>query len=118
MKYVLFHSEGRHIGTLQTEKVEKYQVPCIVLDALPEVMFNVPATKIVMINEKENSVYLAEKPADPPKEPTETELLGAQLVSSELERLELKKQAETLGSQLVGMELRLLKLEAEKNVQK
>ena len=62
MKYVLFHSDGVHIGTLQTEEVGEYLVPFIVVDAIPDIMMNVPANKIVMINEKDNSVYLADRP--------------------------------------------------------
>lgn len=64
MKYVLFHSDGVHIGTLQTEEVGEYLVPFIVVDKIPDIMLNVPANKTVMINEKENSVYLAEKPKE------------------------------------------------------
>lgn len=49
----------------------------------------------------------------PPREPTETEVLGQQLVDRELEALELRTQNEVLGGQIVEKELQILDLQAQ-----
>lgn len=46
-----------------------------------------------------------------PVEPNEMDRLGTEMVSRELEALELRKQNEAQGAQIVGLELRLLSLE-------
>lgn len=46
-----------------------------------------------------------------PVEPNEMDRLGTEMVTRELEALELRKQNEAQGAQIVGLELRLLSLE-------
>lgn len=53
------------------------------------------------------------RPPAPPREPTETEILGQQLVDRELEALELRTQNEVLGGQIVEKELQILDLQAQ-----
>ncbi|WP_331845117.1 hypothetical protein [Paenibacillus haidiansis] len=50
--------------------------------------------------------------APQPQEPTELDRIGAELVTRELEALEIKQQNEALGAQVVGLELRVLGLES------
>ncbi|WP_127593434.1 hypothetical protein [Paenibacillus lautus] len=46
-----------------------------------------------------------------PEEPNEVDRLGSEMVTRELEALELRQQNEAQGAQIVGLELRLLSLE-------
>lgn len=46
-----------------------------------------------------------------PVEPNEMDRLGSEMVTRELEALELRQQNEAQGAQIVGLELRLLSLE-------
>ncbi|MBY0160950.1 hypothetical protein V4V36_25070 [Paenibacillus lautus] len=46
-----------------------------------------------------------------PEEPDEMDRLGSEMVTRELETLELRQQNEAQGAQIVGLELRLLSLE-------
>lgn len=46
-----------------------------------------------------------------PVEPNELDRIGIEMVTRELEALELRKQNEAQGAQIVGLELRLLSLE-------
>ncbi|MEK4980979.1 hypothetical protein [Bacillus sp. FSL K6-6540] len=46
-----------------------------------------------------------------PEEPNEMDRLGSEMVTRELEALELRQQNEAQGAQIVGLELRLLSLE-------
>lgn len=46
-----------------------------------------------------------------PVEPNELDRLGSEMVTRELEALELRQQNEAQGAQIVGLELRLLSLE-------
>lgn len=55
----------------------------------------------------------ANRPPAPPREPTETEVLGQQLVDRELEALELRTQNEVLGGQIVEKELQILDLKSQ-----
>lgn len=55
----------------------------------------------------------ANRPPAPPREPTETEILGQQLVDRELEALELRTQNEVLGGQIVEKELQILDLQSQ-----
>jgi len=54
---------------------------------------------------KTKAEYLLELP---PPEPTETEILGQQLVEKDLQVLELQRDNQALGQQIVGIDLRLL----------
>ncbi|WP_231887941.1 hypothetical protein [Paenibacillus glucanolyticus] len=46
-----------------------------------------------------------------PREANEVDRLGSEMVTRELEVLELRQQNEAQGAQIVGLELRLLSLE-------
>ncbi|ETT37949.1 hypothetical protein C169_13844 [Paenibacillus sp. FSL R5-808] len=46
-----------------------------------------------------------------PQEANEVDRLGSEMVTRELEALELRQQNEAQGAQIVGLELRLLSLE-------
>ncbi|MCO1599748.1 hypothetical protein [Desulfosporosinus nitroreducens] len=49
-----------------------------------------------------------QRPSDPAPKPTETEILGRQLVEKDLQILELQSENQLLGSQIVDLDLRLL----------
>lgn len=56
---------------------------------------------------------IANRPPSPPREPTELEIIGGQLVDRELEALELRTQNEVLGGQMVEKELQILDLQSQ-----